>query len=663
MSQLKALSSSATRARLGHNVSALLMAFAAIAGGCANTNQPADRPFTQDSVVRADPQVSPRLVTPLSEPAQRDWDEAMHALSREDFRGANALFERFSQNYPLDNAAHAAVFYAVYAQLRAGDLPAARSRLQALTMEPNSDEIRGHAYAYLALIQRMESDARSARQVLESGLQILPNMHVRPGQVVQEDLSALASLLADTRIRGRQFEAALRDLEVVYTYDTEMGLREWALSSAVTLAREGLDDQTLERLVRAESTFQRAVAVTAYVPRLLARGELNAATAAFQGGAQALLAHEMEASYAALANTLTLSGSEFSPIYGVAVSLTGPDRRAGRAALGGMLLAQQAFDGKARMSDLWIEDSGGYAEGAARAVDNLCARGVPVIVGPIEPALAPAARTAAERCGAVYIGLDNVAAEGSDHYRMSFNAQEEARLLVSAGRDHGALRWLIVNETPPADYFDALERATREEVSKIGGTVVGAHRVDIEDLQSSSREVAQAVRRSGADAVVFVVSSPTMTTLSNYLAAAGVWPQTASAAPARGRSATISPLWLGASFAWGSDVQTNAARNVEGMFIASWLPMDRPATALFVERFTSVYGRAPGMLEAFAFDATHFARQVVLEHGVRDGRTLQQRLQNGFVFEGVTGVWTWSRQGLSHPPALQRVSAGAPRTQ
>lgn len=654
MNLVKSALHASRRARVRYNFTLACAMFAASMSGCANASSPNLGPPVFDTRVQLDPSLATASSEPVSEPARADWSDALQSLQSRDYARARDSFERFAAVYPLDPMAEPAVFMAVYAQIRANQLDSARARLRMLLNANPSADSRRHAWAYLALLERVERNARSARQLLERELGNDPAIHVKPGFVHEDDLSALASLLADTRIRGRQFEAALKDLEVVHTFDRSGQLKDWALASAITLAREGLDDATLERLLTSASSFQRATALTAYVPRQLERGNYPAATAAFQANATSLLAHEMEASFATLQNTLSVGGSEFSPIYGVALSLTGPDRRAGRAALGGMLLAQQSFDGKARMTDLWIEDTGGYEDGARSAVEKLCARGVPLILGPIEPALAPIAREEAAKCGAVYVGLDTVAGTDRSHLRMSFNANEEARLLVAVGRDSGASRWHIVTETPPAAYFEELESATRREVQQIGASVTGTSRVNIEDLQRSSRAIAQEIKRGNAQAIVFAVSSSTMTALSSYLAAEGVWPKTGT---------TNAAVWLGSSFAWGADVATNSARYVEGMYIASWLPRDRPATGFFYERFERTFGRAPGMLEAFSFDATQFARQVVLERGIRNGEALRGLLRAGFMMEGITGNWTFQNDSVSHPPTLQRVVSGELRTQ
>ena len=626
--------------------------FAVALGGCANATRPTPG-AAWDARVAPDPRLVPRDAEAASEPAREDWARAEAAFDDGRWALSQELFDRFSALYPLDPLALRAQLLALRAQLNAGDVAGVDARLRTLDAQQLTPDARAHVRAYLAFMARAQDNPEGARRVLEQTDQEFPGLHLVPGIAWEEDLPWLAALWADTRIRTRSFDAALLDLEVVYGYAQDPSLQRWALASASSIAREALGDDALDALVRGPSSFQRAVAVGPLVERRLSAGDTESATAAFQTAGLVMLAHDMSDEYAALQNTLALSGSMVTPMLGVALSLTGDERRAARAALGSILLAQQAFDEKGRISDLLIEDTGGYEQGTISAVQRLCARGVPVIIGPVEARLAPAAQQAAAQCGAVYLGLESVAQGEVPWTRISLQAEEEARALAALGRDHGALRWVLVSETPQAEYFESVARAMNAEAQRIGARVIDHVRVDIQDVQASSQRIAQQLRRVNADAIVFAVSSPTMMTVASYLAAAGVWPRTGGAS---------SPLWLATSMAWGNDVATNSARYVEGMFLSSWLAKDRPQAEIFLTRFQEIFGREPGVLEAFAFDAATLARQAVLDLGVRDGATLRRRLDAGFVLDGVTGQWTWQRGGLAHPPTLQRVTQGVPQS-
>src|SRR5699024_8788038 len=140
--------------------------------------------------------------------------------------------------------------------------------------------------------------------------------------------------------------------------------------------------------------------------------------------------------------------------FGLAVSLQGADRQAGRAALRGMFLAQRSFEPRPRSMDLLIEDTAGTREGAQAAVDALCRRGVPLIIGPVERALVPIVEEGARACGALYVGLETLRQEGAEHIRMSLDAQAEARALIAYAQQQGDRSVSLVTQEPSAAFFE-----------------------------------------------------------------------------------------------------------------------------------------------------------------------------------------------------------------
>lgn len=625
---------------------------AMLLGGCSRPLYGQSSPAFSESYTRSDPSVRPSELISEDARAQADFDVGVRAWRGGRYSEAADRFRFFVADHPGDVLAVRAELWLARTMMAAGDVDGARRILRDLEQHGATDEARSTAALYLAFAEHIGGNAAGARRGVETVLQRYPRVHVVEGQVVEGDTALLAALLADVRLRRSAFGEALLDLEIIERSATDDAMRRWAIASAMTVAREALSEEQREALLRGESTFQRAISVGAAVQKHLAAGRVDAAAGAFQSASASLLAHDLGEDFAALQNSLALRGSVSTPMYGVAVSLTGPDRRAGRAALGGMLLAQRSFEGGARTSDMWIEDTAGTVSGARVAIERLCERGVPLIVGPIETALAEPARQAAAACGATYIGLETVrnAAVDAVQWRMSFNAAEEARALANAATRHGALRVMIVTEDPQADFLEQIAQSLREDGPLFGLTIVGQERVNTKDLQASSRRVAAAIKRANPTAIVFAVSSTTATALTSYLAAESVWPEGSG----QGRG----PVFLASSFAWSETLVVNSSRYVEGMYVASWLSPTSPAAAGFSQAFERTFGRPPGALEAFAYDAASFARRLVVDEGARDGLAIRARLMEAYTYDGVTGRWRWQEGELLHPPTILRVKNG-----
>lgn len=599
---------------------------------------------------RADPSLPSEAIQSPDFQAQQHFESAVAAWHAGRYTDAADRFRFFLHDYPEDPLRLRAEVWLARTLIAANDFAGARQIFEGMQSGGASETSRALGAVYDAFSYQLAADTRAARQRMETAVRDNPSFHVVESMTVEGDAPLIASLLADTRMRSASLVPALRDLEVVERSTADDSMREWALASGMTIAREALNDAQLDELLHAESTFQRAVAVGARVHRALQAHQSEIAAGAFHAGSPSLLSHGLEKEYVALQNSLSLSGTVNAPLYGVALSLTGPDRRAGRAALGGILLAQRSFESRPRSSDVLIEDTAGTEAGVRAAIERLCARGVPIILGPIEARLASIARESAEQCRAVYLGLETLGAPDPHLWRMSFNAFEEAFALTEYAQSQGSRRIFFISEAPQADFLEQVVDAASRHAQQRGIVIAGHSLVDIHDIQNSSRAAAAAVRRSQADTVVFAVSSSTATSLSSYLAAEGVWPRSAQQPRA--------PLYLGTSFVWSPTLAVNSARYVEGMVLASWLAPTRPVAEAFMRSFETTFGRVPGGLEAFAYDAASVARSLLMDAGVRDGVQAQRRLREGYNFEGATGVWRWTQEGQLHAPALVRIQNG-----
>lgn len=624
---------------------------------CANTGcSKAQQQPTTDAAYgerQSDPEVAPSTVRADSQRAQRDFDRATDAWRQGDYADAQHLFEDFLQSYPEDSLAPTAELWLVRTYLSRGEHGASRRALEDLSARASTPGVRDTAEVYLAFIDQLEGDKSGARARVRSLLERRPDVHVVDGIAPDADTPLMAALLADTRLREGDFHGALQDLEVVERTSTDAAMRSWAVSSAMTVTGRVLDRDALDALLDAESSFQRAVAIGPRIRQELDDGSVEGAAAIFQHAGPALLMHDLETDYAALQNTLALSGAVDTPMFGLAVSLQGADRQAGRAALRGMFLAQRSFEPRPRTMDVLIEDTLGTREGAQAAVEALCARGVPLIIGPVERALVPIVEEGARACGALYIGLETLQHKDADHIRMSLDAAAEARALLAHAQEQGDRTVALVTQEPSAAFFDEWVDAVKEAAQHHGITVVERVAVETEDLQKSSERAAKRLRSTDADAILFAVSDTTMTALSSYLAAQNVWPRDG----ARGRG----PSYLASSFAWSSTLALNSGRYVQGMVVASWLAPVHARAEAFMSSYEHIFDASAGVMEAFAFDAANFARILLLDVGARDGQSMERALREGFTYRGATGEWTWNASHQDHAPTLVRIDEGQPQ--
>lgn len=601
-----------------------------------------------------DPAVAPSTVTSDDQGAQRDFDRAASSWRGGDYQDAQQRFESFLRDYPTDVLAPKAELWLVRTYVSRGDTDSARRALKDLAAHGRDQQTRGIAEIYLAFVSQLDGDKRGARAQILRLLQSDPDIHIVDGIVPEQDTPLMAALLADTRLRQGAFLGALQDLEIVERSSTDEAMKAWAVSSGMTVARQVLDVDALDALVRGESSFQRAVAVGARVHRALDEGEVEQGATAFQLAGPALLMHDLEQEYVALQNTLALSGAINTPMFGLAISLSGADRQAGQAALRGMFLAQRSFEPRPRSVDLLIKDTKGTRSGAREAVQALCDRGVPLIIGPIERGLVSTVRDGARACGALYVGLETLAESNTKQVRMSLDAAEEARTLIQHAHAQGARTLAIVTESPAAAFFEQMKDVVAQEAQSRGMAIQRTVHVDIGSLQPASERAAKQLVSADVDAIVFAVSDSTMTALSSYLAAQGVWP--------RDRGRGKGPHYLGSSFAWSPMLASNSGRYVQGMVFASWLSESRPPAQAFRSSFESTFGSLPGVMEAFAFDAASLARILLLDVGARDGRTMQDLLDAEFSFRGATGDWTWTASEQRHAPTLMRIDHGEPKS-
>lgn len=577
--------------------------------------------------------------------------EAAYAVGRYD--AALEAFRMFGAEHPNDVLAVRAEIYAARCLAALGRTLEAEGAFASLYTAPDGPGTRAAAAVYVAFVGALRGETGYALEFLTGALADQPDLRVPLGWVVPGDEGLLASLLAEARLAGGRGLDALADLETVAAEGDET-LVNYAIDRALEVAEAEPDRRVLQRAFDEGGEF----AVAAIAPVLAARHRavgdaeaarevlLRAELPAARWGRPERLAEELE--------RLSLAAPDRDPRYGVALSLTGPTRRAGRAALGAILLAQRAFEDRPALSTVVIRDTGGTEAGTRRAIDELAAEGVSAIIGPVESELADAARDAARAATLPLVLLSPTPFDRrvDGTFRWMLDARSEARAVVAAAAARAVRTFVIVREPADvsAEFFDAFVDAATDEVAAIGGSVrdvvtIYASATDAAETQDAARRAATQIASADAQGVIFALPDELTATLVAHLAAENVWPSPDGAT--RSSTGRRQMTYVTSSFAVTEALLRNSAAYVRGAILPYWFDAElaEGAARQFADRFAFTYGRDAGTVEAFAFDAATALRRLLLDESALSPDRIAARLAAGVDIAGVVGPLRFDATG------------------
>jgi branched-chain amino acid transport system substrate-binding protein len=181
------------------------------------------------------------------------------------------------------------------------------------------------------------------------------------------------------------------------------------------------------------------------------------------------------------------------------------------------------------------------------------------------------------------------------------SGEARSRALAQRALGKGVTRFAVL--APDSGYGKALSAAFVDEVGRGGGTIVAST-----PYKPDTKSFAAIVSKlpGGWDAIFVPEDAATLALIAPALDAAGLKPRPLGTRKLRnGRPILLLSTAenLTAAFA------TDAARHAEGALLApGFYPDDQdPASKAFVDRFIAAYGRAPGFIEAYAYDAAQLA--------------------------------------------------------
>lgn len=615
------------------------------------------------------PRPNPLVVGPeptRSADADADFTLAVAAYEAAAFGDAVQQFRLFLATHPGDVRAIDAELYLGRALAADGQTLEAARVFEGLHQAPETVASRRAAVLYRAFVASLRGESAYGRQLLVDELGADPEITVARADVLEGDVAVLAILLAEACVDTEDLACALAHWWLAAEQAATEDLRVLAVERAVAAVAEE-DLRRLREWFGGENPLAVAAVTPLLVSEALIAGDLDAAREVVAGGAPALAAYGLLNELERLQSATRARDGATARTYGVLVPLSGPNVRAGRAALGAVLLAQRAFEGREPASIVRIADVGSSPREAARATEQLIDAGALAIIGPIVPELVDASREVAARRDVPLIALSSAPfdAEVAHTYRWMIDASAEADALAEAALGRGARRAVIVGDAEHSPYLAAFALAARNAGARAGIEVVESLELesdaaDGQVLQQSAAAAARAIARTGADTVWLATTADQAATLVAYLASEDIWPSPdGSTRSAAGRRQVN---YLGHSFLLDTGLLLNSSRYLEGALFSSWFDAEQAVgdARAFADRFLWTYGRLPGVIEAFAYDASMRVRSLLLERGVRTPAEVDRALRDEVASSPVLGEMAFDTLGNPRiRPALVRVVGGA----
>jgi ABC-type branched-subunit amino acid transport system substrate-binding protein len=363
----------------------------------------------------------------------------------------------------------------------------------------------------------------------------------------------------------------------------------------------------------------------------------------------AMLIRDMEAASGAA------TGGARAIAIGALLPLEGGYRQFGEDALKGVLLAAGVFGGrageKATPVEVIVRNVGADAAEAEAAVNELSGNErVAGLVGPLLSSTAMEAVRRSQARGLPVVALsqrEGVTDAGDYVFRNFLTPRAQASAIASyAAGTLGLKRYAIMY--PQNNYGTELARLFAAEVERLGGSVVGevSYQSGATDYSAQVKQlfgVQVKERKEGRK----TIKEYTPSVVADALYIPDFHESVALLAPYIGFY-NIKDVRLLGSNGWnsprlpemgGKDVE--GAVFVDGFFSAS----ARPATAEFSRRFKEVYGAAPGIMEAQAFDAAAMLIRAAAGggEGTPERREIRDRLRSISGLPGATGDITFDQ--------------------
>jgi ABC-type branched-subunit amino acid transport system substrate-binding protein len=317
------------------------------------------------------------------------------------------------------------------------------------------------------------------------------------------------------------------------------------------------------------------------------------------------------------------------------VPLSGANAELGQAMLDAAQLA--LFEVPDDRLTLVPRDTGGNAEGAAKAARAVIGDGARLILGPLLAAEVEAVKPLARDAHLNVIAFSTVTElAGGNTFLMGFLPRQEVVREVGQARDRGLARFAAL--APNSPYGHLMADALRDVASASGATMT---RVEFYDPRADDTE--PAVRRlmpgGGASAAPDAAAAAAPSFDALLLPEGGARLKQIARQVKEAQSGT-KPVQLLGSGLWDVPDLGN-----EPALIGGWFAAAAPeARRVFEQHFRAVYGHDPPRLASLGYDAAALA--TALSRGTGGEPFSQQAILNPSGFTGVDGLFRFAPSGL-----------------
>ncbi len=331
---------------------------------------------------------------------------------------------------------------------------------------------------------------------------------------------------------------------------------------------------------------------------------------------------------------------------GVVLPLTGDVAAYGNNAKDGIELAEEELNARAQQDGgitirTFIEDSKGEPQQAVSAVQKLlAANGVFCVIGDVTSsatlAMAPIMNKNKVVLMSPAASAPTISQAGEFVFRVWPSDDFEASVVANymQNKPYRKIAVLLVNN----DYGQAMLRSITSRVSAFGGTIVAA-----EAFQQNTTDLRTQITKLVASKpeVLFLVSYPKDSVLFlRQYAELGIH------VPIVSTSSFDDPQIL-----------KDEGKAAEGTVFSSPLPPDvtDPVVAGFRESYTRRFGKKPGLVADYGYDALRVLAEAAKLSGGTDGKKLRSGLHQIRDFHGASGLITFDASGDVLKPAGLRI--------
>lgn len=336
------------------------------------------------------------------------------------------------------------------------------------------------------------------------------------------------------------------------------------------------------------------------------------------------------------------AGTGNASLVGAIVPLGGKQNRVAEAAVAGLGMAAGVSDGQG-VTAVEVR-AAGDAEAAGVAVEDLARANAIAVVGPMDSSSVDVAGARAESLGIPLLSLTTAAekaASGRYVFHMIHSGEARSRALAQRALAKGVRKFAVL--APESGYGKAMTAAFVDEVAKGGGKIITTVTYKADTVSFAG----VASKLDGSWEAVFVpAQADTLGLIAPALAATGKIPKPLGTKKVIGGRPI---LLLSTAEGLTGAYLTNAGRHSEGAFFApGYYPDDQdPAGKVFLDRFIAAFGRAPGFIEAYAYDAAQLAASA----GTGGRAGLAASLARGQL-PGLTGMIQFDQQHRRADPGV-----------